>query len=106
MEEKDQELYKDFLEGNEQSFEKIISKYKNNLIYFITRYVRNIEIAEDIFQEVILYVIEHKEKYDFRYSLKTYLYTIAKSKSIDYIRHERKTENIDDNENLADIRIT
>ena len=54
MEEKDQELYKDFLEGNEQSFEKII----------------------------------------------------AKSKSIDYIRHERKTENIDDNENLADIRIT
>lgn len=35
-------LYKEFLEGNKKSFEKLILKYKNNLIFFITRYIKNV----------------------------------------------------------------
>lgn len=102
---KDQELYDDFLNGNEKAFEELITKYKNNMVYFISRYVKNLEVAEDIFQEVILYILEHKEKYNSKYSLKTYLYTIAKSKAIDYLRHEKRTENIEDYEDIEDIKL-
>ena len=76
--EEDKKLYKEFLNGNKDAFDRIVNKYKNNLIYFITRYVKDPEIAEDIFQDCLLYLLENKEKYDFKYSLKTYLYTIAK----------------------------
>ena len=86
----DKILYEKFLRGDEEAFNSIIKKYEKNLIFFITRYVKNVEIAEDIFQDVILYMLENKEKYDSKYSLKTYMYMIAKSRSINYINQNQK----------------
>lgn len=105
MEKRDQELYNDFLNGSEKAFEKIMIKYKDNIVYFISKYVKNLEAAEDIFQDVMLYILEHKKSYNSKYSLKTYLYMIAKSKAIDYIRHEKKIESTDEIENLPDINL-
>ena len=96
--EEDKYLYKEFINGNNQAFEQLIMKYKTNIIYFITRYVKSIEIAEDIFQDVIIYILEKKERYNFKYSLKTYMYMIAKSKSLDYIKSEKQIGNIEDQE--------
>ena len=92
----DEILYEEFLNGNEYAFNKLIKKHKNNLIYFITRYVKNLEVAEDIFQDVILYVLENKEKYNSNYSFKTYLYTIAKSRAINYLNKSKRTVELDD----------
>ena len=55
--EEDRYLYNEFLNGNKKAFEKLILKYKNNIVYFITRYVKNIEVSEDIFQDVVLYLL-------------------------------------------------
>lgn len=96
--EDDKYLYEEFLNGNEKSFEKLIMKYKKNLLYFISKFTKNIEKAEDIFQEVTLFILENKEYYDFKYSFKTYMYMLAKSKSMNYIKHEKIIENIDDKE--------
>ena len=91
MEEKtDKELYQEFLKGNNSSFEKLVIRHKNKLIYFITNYVKNVDTAEDITQDVFVYILIHKTNYDFKYSLKTYLYTIAKSKALNYIKREKK----------------
>lgn len=97
----DKILYNEFLNGNEKAFNILMGKYRNNLIYFITRYVKNIEIAEDIFQDVILYILENKEKYNSDYSLKTYLYTIAKSRAINYLK-KPDNKKIELNDNLKD----
>lgn len=103
--EEDKTLFKDFLNNsNNGSFEKLILKYKNNIIFFISRYVKNLEIAEDIFQDVMLYIIENKEKYNFQYSFKTYLYMIAKSKALDYLKKEKHIESIEDKE-LVDEKL-
>lgn len=91
----DKKLYDMFLNGNNKSFENLILKYKNNLIYFICRYVKNIDVAEDIFQEVMLFILEKKDYYNFDYSFKTYIYMIAKSKALDYIKKEKRTESIE-----------
>lgn len=96
----DKILYEKFLMGDEDAFNSIIKKYEKNLIYFITRYVKNVEIAEDIFQDVILYMLENKEKYDSKYSLKTYMYMIAKSRSINYINQNQKISEMP--EDIAD----
>jgi len=88
--ENDKDLYKSFLDGDSESFEKIVLKYKDSIIYFISRYTKDIDIAEDISQDVFVYILLNKEKYDFNYSLKTYLYIIAKSRAINYIKKESK----------------
>ena len=94
----DKELYKEFLQGNQQCFEEIVIRHKNQIIYFIQKYVKSIDIAEDISQDVFVYILINKNSYKFEYSLKTYLYTIAKSKALNYIKKERKIIKLDENE--------
>ena len=97
--EDDKILYKEFLNGNSNAFNKLITKYENNVIYFITRYVKNLDIAHDIFQDSIMYILEHKENYNDKYSFKTYLYMIAKSRAINYLNNKSKNLPLDDFEN-------
>lgn len=88
----DKILYQQFLDGDMKSFETLIMKYKNNLLYFILKYVKKYEIAEDIFQETAMYLLSKKEVYNFNYSFKTFLYTIAKSRSLNYINRAKKVD--------------
>ena len=59
----DKELYKEFLQGNKESFEKIVIKHKDAMIYFIQKYVKSIDIAEDLAQDVFVYILIHKKNY-------------------------------------------
>ena len=101
----DKELYQEFLQGNKESFDKIVLMYKNQIIYFIQKYVRDINTAEDLAQDVFVYLLIKKENYKFEYSLKTYLYTIAKSKALNYIKREKRIVAIDEKEyeNIKDV---
>ena len=92
--EEDKKLYNEFLNGNEKSFEKLIKKYEKNLVYFITRYVKDIDVAEDIYQSTMLYILENKEQYDFKYSFKTYMYLIAKSRALNHLKQKQNRGDI------------
>ncbi len=83
----DKTLYKEFLDGNIESFEDLVINHKDNLIYFISRYTGgDMYIAEDIAQDVFAYIYVYKDKYDLKYSFKTFIYTLGKNKAIDQIR--------------------
>lgn len=96
----DKDLYNEFLNGNNEAFNELISKYQHNLLYFIMRYIKSKEAAEDILQDVIVYVLEKKENYNFEYSFKTYLYMIAKSRALNYIKKQNRCINYNEYENL------
>lgn len=107
----DKNLYVEFLHGNEAAFEEIIRKYAEKIIYFIYRFTNDIDISKDISQNVFLYVLLHKEKYKFKCSVKTYLYIIAKSQALNYIKKEKKKdsmklEHVQESELLLDIENT
>ncbi len=86
----DKQLYQMFLNGNMNSFEELVIRHKNGLIYFVQRYVKDFSIAEDIVQDAFVYVLEHKNKYNFKYELKTYLYMISKCRALNYLKREKK----------------
>lgn len=94
--EADKLLFEQFLDGNIDAFEQIVLKHKDNLIYFLQRYVKDIYVCEDIAQDVFAYIFVYKEKYNKKYSVKTYIYTIAKNKAIDYIRKFSRQVSLDD----------
>ena len=93
----DVKLYKEFLMGNQESFDVLMDKYRNSLICFIQGYVKNIDIAEDLAQDVFVYILINKKEYDFKYRMKTYLYTIARSRALNYLKREKKIISLEEN---------
>jgi RNA polymerase sigma-70 factor (ECF subfamily) len=88
--EQDKLCYQNFLDGNMESFEELVINHKDRLIYFIHRLVNNMTIAEDLAQDAFVEVLIHKERYHFKVSFKTYLFTIGRNKAIDYIRKNKR----------------
>lgn len=93
----DIQLYKSFLNGNKESFNAIVKKYRKTLISFIVGYVKNQDAAEDIAQDTFVYMLINKKEYDFKYTLKTYLYTIAKCRAINYLKKSKRSLNFEEN---------
>ena len=82
----DKELVRRFLNKDNEAFEQIIIKYRKSGVAFANRYVHDMFTAEDIVQESFAYLYVYADRYNFKYSFKTYLFAIIKNKSIDYIR--------------------
>ena len=92
----DEELYREFLNGDNDSFNELITLNRNNLIRVISRYVNDEYTAEDICQETFAYIFVNKDKYDFNYSFKTYLRMLAKYQSLDYLRNNSNMVSLDE----------
>ncbi len=86
--------YRRYLEGDEDAFEDIVNELFDKLVFFIHRYVQNAETAEDIAMDCFADLIVHKHRYDFRVSLKTYLFMVGRSRALTYMKrnkHRRHT---------------
>lgn len=86
----DHKTYERFLKGDQGAFEEIVKTYRRPITYFILGYIRNEEAAEDIAAEVFAQLLIKKRAFGFRSSLKTYLFAIAKNKSADWLRKQKK----------------
>ena len=85
--------YRRFLDGDDSAFGEIVAVYKDNLIFFINRYVNNFAVAEELAQDVFVELLMHKRRYNFRTSLKTYIFTIGRNLAVSYVRKcSRKPE--------------
>ena len=82
--------YRRYLEGELSAFEEIIDEYREGLIFFINRYVSDLDLAEDIAADTFAILLTKPEKYNFSVSLKTYIYTIGKNRAIDILRKRKR----------------
>lgn len=87
---RDRVLYQEFLDGNMNALDQLIKAYRNELIYFSYNYTKDYHASEDISHEVFVYVMKRKEVYDFKYTLRTYLYMIAKHRALNYVKSRKK----------------
>jgi len=67
-------LYMEYFEGKEEVFELLYNKYKSKIQYFIFNIVKDYQKAEDITQEVFIYVFQNQSKKNCRF--KNYLYLV------------------------------
>lgn len=84
----DSKLYKEYFEGKKEIFDLLYSKYKSKIEFFIFNIIKDYQKAEDIAQEVFIYVFQNQSKEN--YSFKNYLYFVAKSRAISYIETEKR----------------
>lgn len=79
--------YRRYLNGDESAFREIVSEYFDSLVFFIERFVKDYAAAEDIAIDAFTQLVVNKHRYNFRVTLKTYLFMIGRSRALDYIRH-------------------
>lgn len=99
--------YRRFLDGEETAFDEILELYFDPLTFFINRYVHNLYDAEDLATDTLLELLIHRHRYHFRTSLKAYLFTIARNKALNFLRHRDRYRAVspeDAEEELADRR--
>ena len=92
--EQDASSYRRFLEGDESAFAEILTEFRDPVTFLIQRYVRDICAAEDIAADVFMDLIVHPRRYNFRSSLRTYLFMVARSRAIDWLRHKKRHETV------------
>ncbi len=98
--------YRRFLDGDESAFDEIMQGLFHNLVFFINRYVHDMYAAEDIAIDAMSDLIVHRHRYNFKVSLKTYLFMIGRSRALDYIKHRKIIDFVELSETteLADER--
>jgi RNA polymerase sigma-70 factor (ECF subfamily) len=89
MKSADEILITNYLSGEEESFNILVGRYLKPIYSFIYRYIGRQEEAEDITQDVFLRVWRNLKKFDRKKSFKTWIFSIAKNASIDFLRKKK-----------------
>ena len=89
MEEDDKKLVENYISGEEGSFEKLVARYLKPIYNFVYRLSGNPEEAKDITQDVFLRVWKNIGKYDPKNAWSTWIYSIARNATIDYLRKKK-----------------
>lgn len=81
--------YRRFLDGDENAFDDIMKDLFDNLVFFVNRYVHNLHTAEDIAIDTFADLIVNKHRYNFKVSLKTYVFMLGRSRALNYIKRQK-----------------
>jgi len=106
--------YRRFLDGDESAFEDIMKELFRGLVFFIDGFVHDTQAAEDIAIDTFSDLVVHRHRYNFKVSLKTYLYMVGRSRALDYIKHRKvidfvelsEVQNLADDEDLEEAVLT
>lgn len=85
----EKKLVRRIIQKDERALLLIYKRYKKPLHNFIYRKIRDHLTAEEITQDVFLDFIEALRDFNFQSSVKTFLFSIARNKTIDYIRKKK-----------------
>jgi len=72
--------------GDAAAFETLYARHRGGLFRFVLRAVKDRGVAEELFQEVWVRVIEARERYAPKARFTTWLYTIAHNLLVDHWR--------------------
>lgn len=88
----DQELINVYLQGNEKAFEELLNRHKNKIYTAIYLFVKDRDLAEDLFQEVFIKIIDtlRKGSYNHEGKFSQWATRIAYNMCVDHFRRSKK----------------
>lgn len=88
----DESLLQAYIDGDRAAFQQLMSRYSNELLHFLTRFLGSRTAAEDVFQETFLQVHTSAETFDPTRRFKPWLFTIAANKGRDHHRKQNRRQ--------------
>jgi RNA polymerase sigma-70 factor (ECF subfamily) len=88
----DQELITQYLDGNERAFEELLTRHKSKIYTSIYLFVKDQSLAEDIFQEVFIKIINtlRSGKYNHEGKFVQWAMRIAYNMCVDQFRRKKR----------------
>lgn len=80
--------------GSEKTLQRVFSDYYSTLCSIAFQYVKDTQISESIAEDVIFHLWEHREEILPLSAFKPYLLRMARNKSIDYLRSQHITTDL------------
>ncbi len=101
----DYELIMRFIKGEQPCFEKLIHRHKNKVFAYISLYIRDQALAEDIFQDTFLKVIQSVKagKYSDNGKFLSWVMRIAHNLIIDHFRRIKQMNTISSDNYESDL---
>ena len=104
----DQDVLFRLVDENVDSFNILVHRYKNRLINFVYRFVKDYDVAEDIVQETFLRVFRHRHNYKAIANFSTWIFTIAGNLAKSELRRRKRwklfsVDAVDEDEKKFDI---
>ncbi|GAA4888662.1 RNA polymerase sigma-70 factor [Flaviramulus aquimarinus] len=102
--------FTNFKKGNEKAFEYFFNKYHDNILGFCIQFIYDKPEAKGITQEAFLNLWIKKETINKVEGIESFLYTFAKSKCLNVIRHKKvkdryKSKTLNEKERELDYQI-
>jgi RNA polymerase sigma factor (sigma-70 family) len=101
----DYELIQRFIKGEQSCFEEIIHRHKKKVFAYISLYIRDRALVEDIFQDTFLKVIQSVKsgKYYDNGKFLSWVMRIAHNLIIDHFRHVKQMNTMSNDDYESDI---
>jgi len=96
----DKDLINLYLEGNQKAFEILLTRHKNKIYTSIYLFVKDHDLAEDIFQEVFIKIIDtlRKGKYNHEGKFLQWAMRISYNLCVDYFRRSKRRTKVSPSE--------
>jgi len=88
----DQQLIRNYLNGNDYSFELLLKRHQDRVFNYINKLVKNTDVANDVFQDTFIKVISTLKRgmYNEEGKFLPWVMRIAHNLVIDYFRNSSK----------------
>ncbi len=86
MEHENAEIARGLRRRDADLLDRLIEQYQHRLLRYLVYLAGNRELAEDLFQETWIRVLERGHQYDGKHEFSTWLYAVARNLTIDYLR--------------------
>ena len=86
----EEELLRRCARGDHGAYRELVERLEKPLINFILRFVNERHVAEDIFQDTFVRVVRTLGEFRPEASLSTWIYTIARNLSLDFLKAKRR----------------
>jgi RNA polymerase sigma-70 factor (ECF subfamily) len=89
MEQDDAQLVESYIDGDAEALKSLIARYLKSVYNFVYRTSGAPDEAHDITQEIFIKIWKHIKKFDVTQNFKTWLFTIARNTTIDWLRKRK-----------------
>ena len=90
--------------GDASAFEHLYARHKGPVYRYVLRHCTDKNIAEELFQDIWMKLINARERYEVKAAFKTYLYQVAHNRIIDHFRKEKIGGNETNNSEIDQLQ--
>ena len=97
----DEELVQEIKNGNRKAFSEIVKRHQRSLLRMSLRFVKDLDMAEDVVQESFIKAYEKLNAFEGRSSFKSWLFQIAVNTAKNKLRERKRVTTDIDSVQLA-----